>query len=109
MFSANSVGLARRVLRLHGIQDVELIKADICAYPSSTLPRISVCLLDVDLSKPTYEGLRRVWPKVEDGGVVLVDDCSPESSWKARHGYAKFMNEIGRPEEYNFGFGTLRK
>jgi len=109
-FSVNSPKLTRWVLDKHGGKNVAIHQGDIADLPDSELPeKISACLLDVDLSEPIYLGLKRIYPRLEIGGVVLVDDCEQETAYKARLGYEKFMQEIMRPESYVFGMGIVKK
>ena len=71
---------------------------------------ISACLLDVDLSVPTYEGLNKIWPRLAKNGVIVVDDClETKDGWQARKGYQSFCSETGLQEEYMFGAGIVRK
>lgn len=109
-YSANSVRLTRKILDQHGCKDVKLIRGDIVTMPSDNLPnRISVCLLDVDLSEPTYQGLKKIYERMSPGGKILIDDCPPDSHYKARLGYQKFVKEAGLEEKYEFGMGVIIK
>ena len=97
-FSSNSPELARWVLDRHGGKDVAMHTGDIATLPEHDLPaKISACLLDVDLTEPIYLGLTRLYPKLQEGGTILVDDCN-DGSWKAKIGYEKFMNELQKPD-----------
>ncbi|MGZ8898155.1 MAG: TylF/MycF/NovP-related O-methyltransferase [Halobacteriota archaeon] len=112
MFSANSVRIVRKVLRLHGAQEVKLLQGDISKIGPSRMPNsISACLLDVDLCLPTYAGLKLIWPLVENEGVIVVDDCyeDKEGDWQALEGYRKFCNEVGLDEHFFCGTGYLVK
>ena len=109
-FSANSKHLVERILRKHSAQGIELIGGDIATLPDQQLPEaIAVCLIDVDLSEPTYLALKRLYPRLSTGGVILVDDCPVEGSWKAWLGYRRFAAEIGLPERYEYGMGIVEK
>ena len=66
-------------------------------------------LIDVDLSVPTYESLKKIYPRLVPGGAIYVDDCPEGNHWKARAGYAQFMGELGQPEIYEHGLGILYK
>ena len=110
MFSANSIQLVRKILDMHGCQDVILVPGDIAATPEDTLSAsYSVVLLDVDLSEPTYAALCLFWPRIVPGGAIFVDDCPPDYNWKTRLGYERFCKERGLKEEYRFGLAILRK
>jgi O-methyltransferase len=110
MFSANSMRLVERILRIHKAEFIELVQGDVARVPDEVFPQtISACLIDVDLSEPTYAALLRVYPRLSEGGVILVDDCPPGTSWKARLGYERFMSEIGLQERYEYGMGVVVK
>lgn len=110
MFAANSVALARTLLRFHGCEDVKLVKGDVTATsPQDLSPSYSAILLDIDLSEPTYLALKMFWPRVCSGGAIYVDDCCEESIWKARLGYERFCAESGLPTTYKAGLGILYK
>ena len=111
-YSANSLGLVRRILDLHECQDVVLVKGDVKKIDESRLSTsYSVVFLDVDLSEPTYAALVKFYPRLTDGGIILVDDCSdePEQIWRARMGYKRFCSEHGLTERFEYGLGVIEK
>jgi SAM-dependent methyltransferase len=97
----------RRLLRFWGAPEVEVVKADVATLDEKDLPdSISLALVDVDLEIPTYEGLRRVMPRLSPGGLVLVDDCNEGAEWTgAKRGFQRFVQDHGLPEQYRFGMG----
>jgi hypothetical protein len=108
-FSANSRILFERLMRHYGCS-VEIVEADVATMAGAVLPgAIAVCLLDVDLEVPTYEGLRRVWPRLAPGGAILVDDCSEcDNPFPgARSGYRRFLKEEHLEERYLMGMGVV--
>jgi O-methyltransferase len=109
-FSANSKELVAKILRRHRCDDIELRQGDITTLPDDALPNgCSAVLVDVDLTEPTYVALKRLWPRMSRGGVMLVDDCPENSSWKARIGYSRFCSDVGLPESYRFGMGVATR
>jgi hypothetical protein len=109
-FSSNSPELTRWVLDRHGGKDISIHQGDIATFPESDLPeKISACLLDVDLIEPIYLGLTRLYPRLQERGTILVDDCSDGEWYKAKIGYERFMKELGKPPIYVFGVGILKK
>jgi O-methyltransferase len=108
-FSDNSLALVRSSLDRYGGHDVKLLQGDIVTLPEQTLPTsISVALIDVDLDVPVFEGLRRLFSRVQPGGLVLVDDCPEDTTWVgARVGYRRFVQAQGLPERYIFGMGII--
>jgi len=96
-FSANSIDLVRKILRMHGAEDVKLLQGDISKIDRTRLPQsISACLLDVDLAVPISDGLKLIWPLLETGGIVVVDDCfvDNQGDWQALKGFRKFCGEM---------------
>jgi hypothetical protein len=109
-FSGNSRALVAKILRRHGCEGVNLIQGDIVRLPDSALPEpCSVVLLDVDLTEPTAVALRRFWPRLSYGGVILVDDCGEKTDWKARIAYSEFCKEVGLEERYHYGMGIISR
>ncbi|MEP3387666.1 MAG: TylF/MycF/NovP-related O-methyltransferase [Reichenbachiella sp.] len=110
-FSANSKKLVQKILKIHSREDIKLIQGDIASFDVQKLSTpISICLLDVDLEIPIYEGLKKIYPLLSKHGIILIDDCPEKTSWGgARKGYEKFMNEINASPEYRFGFGVVEK
>ena len=109
-FRMNDVGAVRRFLDADGCAGVELVDGDIATLPDSALPEtIAVCLLDVDLELPTYEGLCRVVARLAPGGITLVDDCDPGNDYSgALAGYRRFAGERAHGEEYFMEMGIAR-
>lgn len=110
LFDAHDKAMVTKLLNRWGEPDIELVQGDICTMPDAALPSpVAVCLVDVDLEIPIYDGLRRVVPLVSRGGVVLVDDCPELTSWAgARVGYRRYCADSGVREEYMNGFGVIR-
>jgi predicted O-methyltransferase YrrM len=102
----------RRILDFHSCNDVRLVQGDIAKISDDELSsRYSVVLLDVDLAEPTYVALKRIYPRLSDGGIVLVDDCrqDPDQRWKAFLGYERFCKENGLAPQSRCGFGVIEK
>ena len=108
-FEANDIRLARRVLNLHRARGVRLLQADVCSVQPPALPlAVSVCLLDVDLYEPTKAGLTLVWPRMQPGGIILVDDCAVDSkTWQAARALEEFAEAQSAPFRIEFGMGVI--
>ena len=66
--------------------------------------------MDVDLDIPTYEGIKKIYPRLETGGIIIVDDCPENYSWAgARIGYERFMKEHNLETNYINGLGIIEK
>jgi predicted O-methyltransferase YrrM len=102
----------RRILDLHGCQDVVLVKGDATKIDEDRLsPAYSVILVDVDLSVPTYAVLTKFYSRLAKGGIILVDDCSeePEQIWRAIIGYKQFCAEHRLSVRFEYGQGVIEK
>ena len=110
-FSDNSRGVVQRLLKHYGCEEIELVRGDIATIDEALLPeQIAVCLLDVDLDVPTYECLMRIYPRLVDGGLILVDDCPEETTWAgARVAYSRFVGELDLPQRYEMGMGVIER
>lgn len=109
MFSANSIGLVRKIMRQHGCADINLVQGDATKLRTDSLSRYCVVLADIDLAEPSYEVMKIFWPRLLPGGILLCDDCVTNRSWLARDGYRRFCAEMQLPEEYYYGLGIARK
>ena len=109
LFSGNSKALVSQILYQHHCGDVELVQGDIVTVADEALPTpVSLVLLDVDLTEPTFVALERFWPRMSSGGVILVDDCAANSTWKAGIGYDRFCRRHDLQPEYLYGMGIIR-
>jgi O-methyltransferase len=109
-FKNDSVRRFRNNLLRWGIRsNLHIVKADICTVDDAEIPSdISVALLDVDLRDPTYDGLKKLYPKLAPGGIILVDDCKEGTSWiGANIGYLDFVSSAGLRPRYHFGLGVV--
>lgn len=110
MFADNSKALVQRILDMHDCGEIQLLQRDCTKVTPSEFPDgISLCLLDVDLSKAVHGGLRRIWPLIRPGGRIVVDDCPENSTWKALQGLKDFCSETGLPVSNPYGLGLLEK
>lgn len=114
IYNGSSPRLVRTLLDSWGAAGVELMQADIASLSNTRLPEsIAVCLIDVDLEIPVFEGLRRIFPRLEPGGIILVDDCPKEpatgdATWVGgRLGYQRFIQERGMEEKYFMDMGIV--
>ena len=110
MFADNSEDLVRKILKMHNCSEIQLLRQDCTMLSPSDFPNgISLCLLDVDLSEAVHRGLQKIWPLVNPGGRILIDDCPEHTSWKALHGVKAFCAEIGAPVCNPYGMGIIKK
>lgn len=108
-FSTNGLSLVRKILEMHRATQVRLLQADIVELDESELPeRISMALLDTDLYAPIQASLEKVYPRLEPGGVILVDDCA-HNGWRAEQAYQDFCRAHAIQPTLSFGMGVISK
>lgn len=99
---------------------VQLVQADAGRAEFAEIPgEIAFVLLDVDVERPTAHTLRKLWPRLARGGVILLDDCRleadgrPALSGKFGGGHAALLDwvkETGVTIEYAAGkYAIVRK
>lgn len=111
LFEDNDVAWFRESLASRSITDVNIIMGDIAKVSNDQLPeKIAFCLIDVDLYQPVAAALRKIYPRLSEGGVIIVDDCWTkdrhlfvervgEAYDGAMQAYREFIAELGHPEE----------
>jgi len=110
-FTSSPMFLVRKILVMYDADDISLIRGDISQLHPSNLPsEISACLLDVDLAVPIYDALKLVWPVLQSGGFIAVDDCTTHSGdWQALKGLQKFCVEKDISPLISHGMGIVQK
>jgi hypothetical protein len=111
-YRSNSKEWYSKTLLAHGIKGATIFKADAKEFDFSVIGPIAFCLFDVDLYKPTEAVLPRLYDSLVPGGIIVVDDCSAESSIYdgAGEAYRKFCAKMGFKEELvHIKFGVIRK
>lgn len=93
-----------RTLRSNAVHRPEVVKVDVHEFDFSSLSDISFCLVDVDLYRPVRHALEQVVPRLAKGGLVVVDDCTPDGVYKgAREAYLEFTRDHGLPADIRNG------
>jgi O-methyltransferase len=78
------------------VSRVTSIQADVNDFDFSHYRDISFCLIDVDLHRPVSRALREVYPRMAPGGVIVVDDCTPDRKYEgACAAYVEFVEGLG--------------
>ena len=108
-FRCNGLDLARKILQLHKASRAHLVQADIVAMPPAELPEtISMAQLDTDLYEPIMASLEKVYPRLEPGGVILVDDVIG-NGWRAEQAFRDFCENNNLESVTHSGMGVLAK
>lgn len=110
VFKDNNPEWFKEALRRRRITDVRVIQADISELAEAELPdQIAFCLVDVDLYRPVQSALKKIYPRLSAGGIIVVDDCwfkpntfvpgVPEVYDGAMQAYREFASEHKFPEK----------
>jgi len=103
-FSVNSEAFVKKLLIQWGCPSIDLLKADVVTMDESILPdKIAVALIDVDIAEPTEAALRKIMPRMAQGGVILVDDCDLLPYKGARMATKKVAPHV----QFKFGMGVV--
>ena len=111
-YRSNSLEWYKKTLSAHGFNKVKIFKADAKIFDYEKIGKLAFCLFDVDLFLPTEAVLPILYKKLVPGGVIVVDDCSPEKSIYDGAGaaYRNFCKLNNLPEELVYKkLGILRK
>jgi O-methyltransferase len=111
-YRSNSKDWYQKTLLAHGINGAKVFKADASAFDYKKIGEIAFCLFDVDLYKPTKSTLPLLYERLVPGGIIIVDDCSPDESIYdgAGQAYREFCDENGLQHELVHGkLGVIRK
>ena len=88
-FRSNSLKWFEYTLKQNRCRRTFCVQADVQNFEFSR--PISFCLLDVDLYRPTISALRRMWPMLSPGGIIVIDDCKQGNQWDgAMQAYSEF-------------------
>jgi len=108
-FRVNSLASFNYMLGLNGCRRVFPVQGDVKDYKFSR--PVSFCLVDVDLYQPTISSLNNVWPHLSLGGIIVVDDSTPNKNFDgAYEAYLEFCKASNLPETIIHGrLGLIRK
>jgi O-methyltransferase len=85
-----------RTIANNEISRVTSIQADVNTFDFSPFDQISFCLIDVDLMRPVSRALEEVFPRMAPGGIIVVDDCTPDAKFDgALAAYNDFVKRHG--------------
>jgi hypothetical protein len=108
-FRTNSSTWFERTMELNRVERVEVVKGDISEI-ELPVDKVSFCLIDVDLYRPVLAALEKVWPRLADGGVLVVDDVSGKGFFcNAVKAYKDFVTLHDLPANICHDQGIVRK
>lgn len=111
-FKINRAEWFRVTMSDAGFDDVLVFKADASKFDFSSFGPISFVLIDVDLYHPVLNTLRAVYSLVPPGGIIVVDDCNPQSEFYdgAYQAFLQFCAENDlQPSFFGSKLGYLKK
>jgi SAM-dependent methyltransferase len=89
-----------RSMEMHDVSRVKSFQADISKFDFASIAPIAFCLLDVDLYRPIRQALPKIHGAMAPGGIIVVDDCKPNSIWDgAMQAYEEYVTEQRLPRE----------
>jgi len=98
-FRNNSLKWFEYTLKQNSCHRTFCVQSDVQRYEFRR--PVSFCLLDVDLYQPTISALRKVWPMLSPGGMIVVDDCKPANQFDgAMQAYTDFTESQGLPSRH---------
>ncbi len=87
-----------QTMKNNHISRVTSIEADVNTFDFSPYHGITFCIIDVDLTRPVFRALEAVYPRMAPGGVIVVDDCTPDQKYEgAGAAYLDFVGRVGVP------------
>jgi len=88
----------RRTLQNSGVTRPEVFAADVNHFDFDLVGKPSLCLVDVDLYRPILHCLEELYPRLDAGGIVVVDDCAVTGDFAgALEAYREFTERNGLP------------
>lgn len=99
-FTGTSIELYRYTMRLNGVSRVHAVKGGVSDVDLVSLaPRVAMALIDVDLYRPVRASIGKIYPLLQPGGIMIVDDCTTGGPWDgALQAYREFVTERDLPE-----------
>jgi len=96
-FASNKKSWVERTLQRNGVTRATLIEADASTFDYGPY-EISFALIDVDLYLPVRNSLEKLYPRMAEGGIIVVDDCAGPSIWDgALQAYEEFTDSLHLP------------
>jgi O-methyltransferase len=110
VFTAYARDYFLRTLQNNGVTRPEVVCADVNEFDFGAFEDVSFCLVDVDLYRPVQRCLAEIVPRMVSGGIVVVDDCSPDNDYDgALQAYTEFVDEHEIKHEIQWGkLGVIR-
>ncbi|MEN6510490.1 MAG: TylF/MycF/NovP-related O-methyltransferase [Chloroherpetonaceae bacterium] len=113
MFSINRKSWVDRTLKMNGITDVQTYVGDINLLDLKDVgvKKISFALVDLDLYLPVLSALEKFYPLLQEGGIIVVDDCTDHEYFDgAYQAYKEFCSKYCLEENITLErLGIIRK
>lgn len=113
LFSFNRKSWVDRTLKMNKIYDVRTCVGDINVLDLKdiNIDKISFALVDLDLYLPILSALEKFYPLLEEGGMIVVDDCTDHEYFDGAYlAYKEFCSKYNITEQiYEKRLGIIRK
>lgn len=97
-FSINKKKWVQAGLDDCGFTKIRLEQTDCTTFDFDHLKPIAFALVDVDLYLPIRDILPKLYRNMAPGGIIVVDDCQPDTLWDgANQAYREFVEAHGLP------------
>lgn len=89
-----------RKLKKQGYANFKTVKGDAARFDWTSIGPIGAVLLDIDLYAPTRAIMDAIWPQLQPGGGIVLDDCLADTPWDGSlQAYEEFIARHGLPFE----------
>ena len=91
-FSSNKKKWFDTAIAVSEAGPVVSIETDATQFDFNAIGPIAFALLDIDLYLPTIDVLPKLYERLSPGGLIVVDDCAPDTMWDgALQAYREFV------------------
>lgn len=99
-FRYGDEAIFQRKLKKQGYTNFRTYKGDASKFDWGSIGPIGAVLLDIDLYAPTKAIVEAIWPHLQPGGGIVLDDCLADTPWDGSlQAYEEFIAAHGLPFE----------
>jgi hypothetical protein len=84
------------VVDANRLERVNIVQADVNSYEFPEMQRFSLAFIDVDLYRPSYAAMSKVWKRLSPGGWMILDGIARHPLFDgALEAFEQFVSERG--------------